>query len=56
LLFWSLSAWEVLAALQGAVTTYWLLRTDRFLLGVGEAVMLPAMRNWSVKPPAEPIE
>ncbi|MGI8882320.1 MAG: MFS transporter [Jatrophihabitans sp.] len=43
LLFWSLSAWGVLAALQGVVTTYWLLLADRFLLGVVEAVVLPAM-------------
>lgn len=43
LLFWSLSAWGVLAALQGVVTTYWLLLVDRFLLGVVEAVVLPAM-------------
>jgi sugar phosphate permease len=43
LLFWSLCAWGVLAALQGAVTTYWLLLVDRFLLGVVEAVVLPAM-------------
>lgn len=45
-----------LAALHGAVTTYWLLLTDRFLLGVVEAVVLPARRNRSVKPRAEPIE
>jgi sugar phosphate permease len=43
LLFWSLCAWGVLAALQGAITTYWLLLLDRFLLGVVEAVVLPAM-------------
>lgn len=43
LLFWSLSAWGVLAALQGVVSTYWLLLADRFLLGVVEAVVLPAM-------------
>jgi sugar phosphate permease len=43
LLFWSLCAWGVLAALQGAVTTYWLLLIDRFLLGVVEAVVMPAM-------------
>lgn len=43
LLFWSLCAWGVLAALQGVITTYWLLLTDRFLLGVVEAVVLPAM-------------
>ncbi len=43
LLFWSLCAWGVFAALQGAITTYWLLLVDRFLLGVVEAVVLPAM-------------
>lgn len=43
LMFWSLIAWGVLAALQGVVTTYWLLLADRFLLGVVEAVVLPAM-------------
>jgi sugar phosphate permease len=43
LLFWSLCAWGVLAALQGVVTTYWLLLAVRFLLGVVEAVVLPAM-------------
>jgi sugar phosphate permease len=43
LLFWSLSAWGVFAALQGAITIYWLLLVDRFLLGVVEAVVLPAM-------------
>jgi len=43
LLFWSLCAWGVLAALQGVITTYWLLLADRFLLGVVEAVVLPAM-------------
>jgi sugar phosphate permease len=43
LLFWSLCAWGVLASLQGAVTTYWVLLVNRFLLGVVEAVVLPAM-------------
>src|SRR6201996_1483000 len=43
LLFWSLCAWGVLAALQGVVSTYGLLLVDRFLLGVVEAVVLPAM-------------
>jgi sugar phosphate permease len=43
LLFWSLSAWGMLAALQGVITTYWLLLADRFLLGVVEAAVLPAM-------------
>lgn len=43
LIFWSLSAWGVLAALQGVITTYWLLLVDRFVLGVVEAVVLPGM-------------
>jgi sugar phosphate permease len=43
LLFWSLCAWGLLAALQGVITSYWLLAVDRFLLGVVEAVVLPAM-------------
>jgi sugar phosphate permease len=43
LLFWSLCAWGVFASIQGVVTTYWLLLVDRFLLGVVEAVVLPAM-------------
>jgi sugar phosphate permease len=43
LMFWSLCGWGVLAALQGAVTTYWLLLVVRFLLGVVEAVVLPGM-------------
>lgn len=43
LIFWSLIAWGVLAAVQGVVTTFWLLLVVRFLLGVVEAVVLPAM-------------
>jgi sugar phosphate permease len=43
MLFWSLIAWGVLAALQGVVTTFALLLAVRFLLGVVEAVVLPAM-------------
>jgi sugar phosphate permease len=43
LLFWSLIGWGVLAALQGVVTTLPLLLVVRFLLGVVEAVVLPAM-------------
>ncbi|MGH3153223.1 MAG: MFS transporter [Streptosporangiaceae bacterium] len=43
MLFWSLSAWGVFASLQGVITSYWLLLADRFLLGVVEAVVLPAM-------------
>ena len=36
-------AWGVLAALQGVVSTYVALLVVRFLLGVVEAVVLPAM-------------
>jgi sugar phosphate permease len=43
LLFWSLIAWGVLAALQGVVTSFALLLAVRFLLGVVEAVVLPGM-------------
>jgi sugar phosphate permease len=43
LLFWSLIGWGILAALQGVVTTLPLLLAVRFLLGVVEAVVLPAM-------------
>ena len=43
LLFWSLIGWGILAALQGVVTTFALLLVVRFLLGVVEAVVLPAM-------------
>lgn len=43
LMFWSLCAWGVLAALQGVITTYWLLLVVRFMLGVVEAVVLPGM-------------
>jgi sugar phosphate permease len=43
LMFWSLCVWGVLAALQGVITTYWLLLVDRFVLGVVEAVVLPGM-------------
>lgn len=43
LLFWSLIGWGVLASLQGVVTSFALLLVVRFLLGVVEAVVLPAM-------------
>ena len=53
LLFWALLAWGILAALQGVVTTYWLLLAVRFLLGVVEAVVLPGMlvflAHWFVR-------
>lgn len=43
LMFWSLIAWGVFAALQGAIDSYPLLLADRFALGVVEAAVLPAM-------------
>jgi sugar phosphate permease len=43
LMFWSLLAWGVLAAATGAITDLYLLYIDRFLLGVAESVVLPAM-------------
>ncbi len=42
LMFWSLIAWGILAAAQGAVPWVWLLMVDRFLLGVVEAAVMPA--------------
>jgi sugar phosphate permease len=43
LMFWSLLAWGVLAAAQGVIPWFWLLLVDRFLLGVVEAAVIPAM-------------
>jgi sugar phosphate permease len=43
LVFWCLLLWGVAAALQGAIPWLWLLLVDRFLLGVVEAAILPAM-------------
>jgi sugar phosphate permease len=43
LMFWSLIAWGVLAMLTGMITNVYLLYADRFLLGVAESVVLPAM-------------
>lgn len=43
LIFWSLIAWGVLASLTGIITNIPLLAVDRFLLGVVESVVLPAM-------------
>jgi hypothetical protein len=43
-------------ALQGVITTYWLLAADPFALGVVEAVVLPAMlvflSHWFTSPSA----
>lgn len=43
LMFWSLILWGVFAALQGVISSYPLLLVDRFLLGVVEATVIPAM-------------
>lgn len=43
LVFWSLLAWGVLASLQGVVSSVAALMAVRFLLGVVEAAVLPAM-------------
>lgn len=43
LMFWSLILWGVLAALTGMISNIYLLYADRFLLGVSESVVLPAM-------------
>jgi sugar phosphate permease len=54
LMFWSLLAWGVLAALQGVLPSFGLLLADRFLLGVVEAVVLPTMlvflSHWFTRP------
>lgn len=53
LIFWSTLAWGVLASVQGLLTNVTLLLVDRFLLGVVEAAVLPAMvvflANWFTK-------
>lgn len=43
LMFWSLLAWGILAAAQGVIPWFWLFLIDRFLLGVVEAAVIPAM-------------
>lgn len=43
LMFWSLLTWGALAALTGVISNLYLLYADRFLLGVSESVVLPAM-------------
>lgn len=54
LIFWSLIAWGVLASLQGVVSNVSLLMVVRFLIGVVEAAVLPAMviflSHWFTKP------
>ncbi len=50
LVFYSLLAWGVLAALTGVIRQFWLLAIDRLLLGVAESLIFPAMliliTNW----------
>ena len=43
LVFWALLAWGVFASLTGIITNIPLLFVDRFLLGVAESLILPAM-------------
>src|SRR5512144_1090766 len=43
LIFWCLIAWGVFASVQGVVPWVPVLMVDRFLLGVVEAAILPAM-------------
>ncbi|HEY6962156.1 MAG TPA: MFS transporter [Gaiellaceae bacterium] len=43
LVFWCVLAWGVFASLQGVIPWLWLLMVDRFLLGVVEAAIIPAM-------------
>jgi sugar phosphate permease len=43
LMFWSLVGWGVFASAQGVIPWVWLLMVDRFLLGVVEAAVIPAM-------------
>jgi sugar phosphate permease len=43
LIFWSLIGWGGLAALTGVIRNFWLLAADRFLLGVAESFVMPAL-------------
>ena len=43
LVFWSMIAWGVLASATGLLHSIWLLAIDRFLLGIVESAVLPAM-------------
>jgi len=39
----SLLVWGALAALTGILREFWLLAIDRFLLGVAESIIFPAL-------------
>jgi sugar phosphate permease len=43
LIFAALILWGTLAALTGVIQHFWLLAIDRFLLGIAESVIFPAM-------------
>ncbi len=43
IIFAALLLWGALAALTGVIREFWLLALDRFLLGVAESVIFPAM-------------
>lgn len=43
LVFFALIAWGSFAALTGVIRQFWLLALDRFLLGVAESVVFPAL-------------
>jgi sugar phosphate permease len=43
LVFWCVLGWGVFATAQGLIPWLWLLMVDRFLLGVVEAAIIPAM-------------
>ncbi|CAM3982479.1 MFS transporter [Alicyclobacillus pomorum] len=53
LIFWALISWGILASTQGVITNIPLLFVDRFLLGVVESAVMPAMlvfiSHWFVK-------
>jgi sugar phosphate permease len=50
IVFAALMTWGILAALTGIIRQFWLLALDRFLLGVAESIVFPAMlvliTNW----------
>ncbi|HET8601150.1 MAG TPA: MFS transporter [Segeticoccus sp.] len=43
LIFWCVLLWGIFATAQGVIPWVWLLMVDRFLLGVVEAAIIPAM-------------
>ncbi len=43
LIFFALIPWGILSALTGVITTFWALAVIRFLLGVAESCIFPAM-------------